>query len=69
MRTFLFEVGSRVLIRRGHFPMNPGLIGRPGLVVLLDEHRPKRYGVVLDGETIAREFAEDELECPGALEP
>lgn len=63
--------GTRVRIRRGRFPMDADLVGRTGLVVQVDEHRPRRYGVVLDGEEETRDFAEDELdvlETAGDLE-
>jgi hypothetical protein len=42
--------------------MDPELPGRVGTVVATDDYRPERYGVLLDGETGARSFAEDELE-------
>ena len=58
----IYPQGSRVRVRRGRFPMDAGLVGRTGLVVEIDDHRPGRYGVVLDGEDGIREFAEDELE-------
>ena len=55
-------MGTRVCIKRGGFPIEPSLLGREGLVVFLDDYRPGRYGVVLDGEQGRRDFAEDELE-------
>ena len=54
--------GTRVRLRRGRLPMDPGLTGRTGTVVELSDYRPGRYGVVLDGEEAVREFREDELE-------
>lgn len=42
--------------------MDPDLVDRSGLVVRVDDYRPGRYGVVLDGEDEVRDFAEDELE-------
>lgn len=62
IHTPIHPQGSRVRIRRGRFPMDGDLVGRMGLVVRIDEHRPRRYGVVLDGEEEVRDFAEDELE-------
>lgn len=61
MRTYRYAEGTRVEIRRGHFPIDDGLIGRKGLVVDVDEYRPDRYGVQLDGEERTRDFSEDEL--------
>jgi len=66
MKTFLYGPGTRVRIRRGRFPMDPSLTGRTGIVVQLDDYRPERYGVTLDGESELREFTEDELEDVGA---
>ena len=65
LRTFLYPMGTRVRVKRGGFPIDPGLIAREGLVVFLDDYRPGRYGVVLDGERDRRDFAEDELESAG----
>jgi hypothetical protein len=62
MRAFIHPDGARLKVRRGAFPMAPDLIGRTGVVVELDDYRPGRYGVVLDGETAVRDLAEDELE-------
>ena len=42
--------------------MDPELVGRTGMVLETKEHRPRKYGVVLDGEDRVRDFAEDELE-------
>lgn len=62
MRTFLYTQGTRVRVRPGPFPIDPGSVGREGVVVEIDEYRPGRYGVTLDGETEIRDFAEEELE-------
>ena len=62
IRTYLYLQGTRVRVRRGAYPLDPGLVGRTGLVVETDDYRPQRYGVVLDEETEQREFHEDELE-------
>ncbi len=63
MRAFIYPQGTRVTIRQGNtFPFSVDLIGRSGVVVELDDYRPGRYGVVLDGESQVRDFAEDELE-------
>ena len=61
MQTHRYAEGTRVEIRRGAFPMDPGLVGRTGTVVALDEYRRGRYGVQLDGEDRVRDFAEDEV--------
>lgn len=42
--------------------MAASLIGSTGTVVELSVYRPGRYGVVVDGEEIVREFREDELQ-------
>ncbi len=65
MKAFLYPDGTRVRIKRGRFPLAPDLVGREGVVVELDDYRPSRYGVILDGESQIREFAEDELEPVG----
>jgi hypothetical protein len=65
MKTFIHTQGTRVRIRRGSFPIDASLIGRNGLVVALSDYKPKRYGVILDGEEAVREFTEDELEAVG----
>ena len=62
MRTFLFGPRTRVRIRRGRFPLDSALVGRAGVIVELDDVRPLRYIVVLDGELDPREFDEEELE-------
>lgn len=58
----LFPQGTRVRVKAGRLPMDPELPGREGTVVATDDYRPGHYGVLLDGETGARSFAEDELE-------
>lgn len=62
MREFLYPQGTRVRVRQGKFPMDPTLLSRSGFVAELDTYQPDRYGVLLDGETDVRSFAEDELE-------
>ena len=63
MRTFVHPQGTRVRVQRGRFPMALDLIGREGTVVFLDDYRPGRYGVVLDGEEARQDFSEDELQA------
>lgn len=60
--TAVHPQGSRVRIRRGRLPMDPGLVGRAGTVVELSDYRWNRYGVVLDGEDTVRDFKDDEVE-------
>ncbi|MEJ2540553.1 MAG: hypothetical protein P8188_11385 [Gemmatimonadota bacterium] len=62
LRAALFPAGTRVTVRAGRLPMNPELVGRDGTVVGTDEYRPGHYAVLLDGESRARDFAEDELQ-------
>ncbi len=62
MKAFLFPDGTRVKVKRGSFPMDADLIGKTGVVVELDDYRPGRYGVVLDGETQVRDLHESEVE-------
>jgi hypothetical protein len=62
MKAFLYQDGTQVRIKQGIFPMESDLIGRTGVVVETDDYRPGRYGVVLDGESLIRDFSEDELE-------
>jgi hypothetical protein len=58
----LYPQGSRVRVRRGSFPIDPNVLGRPGTVVHLLKGGGDRYGVQFDGEDRIRVFAEDELE-------
>ncbi|MBW3553266.1 MAG: hypothetical protein KY466_07145 [Gemmatimonadetes bacterium] len=58
----VIPVGSRVKVRRGRFPMDPRLIGRPGLVMENSQYEPQKVAVVLDGETEIRTFAPGELD-------
>ena len=67
MKTFRYTPGTRVRVRRGSFPMDPTLVDRTGLIVEIDEYRPQRYGVVLDGETEVRDFVEEELQPVDAV--
>lgn len=61
MRSFLFPKGTRVRVKRGHYPLDPDLVGRTGVVYDTSPYRPGKYEVVLDGESAVREFAEEEL--------
>ena len=58
----LIPVGSRVEIRRGRFPMDPGLLGRTGTVVENSQYYAHKVSVTLDGEGEIRTFAPGELE-------
>ena len=62
LKTFIYPPGTRVRVRRGEFPMDPSVVGRTGLVVEVDDYRPKHYAVILDGETALRDLLENELE-------
>jgi len=68
MQTHRYAEGTRVRVQRGRFPMDPGLVGRTGLIVDIDTSRRGRYGVQLDREEEVRDFSEDEL-VPLADEP
>lgn len=68
MKTSRFAQGTRVRVQRGPFPLDPGLLGRTGLVLGTSDYAPGRYGVQLDGEARAREFREEEL-TPLTAEP
>jgi hypothetical protein len=61
----LHPQGSRVKIRKGHFPLDPSLEGRTGTVIQLRRYGGSKYGVQFDGESQIRVFAEDELEPLG----
>lgn len=61
----VYPQGTRVRVRQGRLPMSQDLLGRAGTVVELDDYRPGRYGVSLDGEEQIRDFSEDELEVMG----
>ncbi len=58
----LLPEGTRVRIRRGPLPLEPGVVGRTGSIVEANEYRAHRDGVVLDGEAEVRYFAPAELE-------
>lgn len=58
----VLPVGSRVRVRRGRFPMDPGLNGRLGTVVESTPYEPHKINVTLDGESEIRAFAPSELE-------
>jgi hypothetical protein len=61
LHTAVHLAGTRVVVQRGRFPMDPDLLERAGVVVELSDYRPQRYGVVLDGEEQVRDFHESEL--------
>ncbi|HEX6135956.1 MAG TPA: hypothetical protein VFZ24_18430 [Longimicrobiales bacterium] len=54
--------GTRVKVRRGSLPQDPGVTDRTGTVVLASEYRDNALGVVLDGESAMRWFTPGELE-------
>lgn len=57
----VYPQGTRVMVRQGRLPMDSRLVGLQGTVVSLDNYRPEHYGVLLDGESKARDFSQDEL--------
>ena len=62
----LFPPGTRVVVRQGRLPMGAGVVGKAGTVVATDDYRPRRYGVLLDGDSSARDFSQDELQRAGS---
>ncbi len=54
--------GTRVRIRQGDLPLEPGLAGRTGAVVVASDYADERLGVQLDGEPTVRMFVPAELE-------
>lgn len=53
--------GTRVRIRRTNVPLEPGLEGRTGTVVIASDYATKRLGVLLDGDDTIRIFMPEEL--------
>jgi hypothetical protein len=58
----IIQPGTRVRIRRGPFPADPGLVGRHGTVVHASPYQPHKVDVTLDGEDRIRAFAPAELD-------
>jgi len=56
-----FPQGTRIRVRRADFPMDPGLVGREGVVIHATPYEEARAGVLLDGETETRFFGAVEL--------
>lgn len=68
----IIQPGTRVRLRRGRFPTDPGLVGREGVVVFNSQYAPNRVDVTLDGDAQIRTFPPEELERlsgPEALPP
>jgi hypothetical protein len=68
----VIQPGTRVRIRRAHYPAAPSLVGREGLVVQHSPYHPHKVEVSLDGGVEIRVFAPRELELlrePVALPP
>ncbi|HET9986474.1 MAG TPA: hypothetical protein VFQ38_23050 [Longimicrobiales bacterium] len=63
----LIPISARVRVRRGPFPTDPALLGLTGTVVESSEYAPNVYGVTLDGESLVRVFAPEELELAAPL--
>lgn len=59
--------GTRIRIRRGSVPQEPGVTGRTGVVITATEYRDNAAGVVLDGESTVRYFMPGELEVVEAV--
>ena len=54
--------GTRVRIKQGLFPQDPGLLGRSGTVIATSEYETENIGVALDGTAEVRYFTPSELE-------
>ena len=54
--------GTRVRVKPSSLPLEAGVEGRTGIVVVASEYNAKRLGVTLDGEERVRVFLTDELE-------
>lgn len=67
IRTAAVPEGTRVRVRQGRAPQDPGLTGRTGTVVQASEYRNHLVGVALDGDAGIRGFAPDELEVTAAM--
>lgn len=67
----LFQEGTRVRVKRGTSPLDPGLIGRSGTVLRASEYAVHLYDVLLDGEQRIYTLSPSELETlePLALPP
>lgn len=66
VRIALLEEGTRVKVRRANLPLDPAEEGRSGTVVAASPYHVHRLGVVLDGETLPRQFRRNELEVLAA---
>jgi hypothetical protein len=62
IRIALLEEGTRVRVRRSNLPLDPAVVGRSGTVLEASPYHVHRIGVVLDGETLPRQFRRTELE-------
>ena len=60
------EEGTRVRVQRSNLPLDPAVVGRSGTVVAASPYHMHRIGVVLDGETMPRQFRPTELEVVAA---
>lgn len=54
--------GTRVRVRQADLPMEEGIPGRTGTVVVASDYASRRLGVALDGEQRIRMFTPAELE-------
>jgi hypothetical protein len=61
--------GTRVRVRRGGLPQEPGVAGRTGTVISASEYNAHELGVILDDESAMRWFTPAELEVTEAMPP
>jgi len=54
--------GTRVRVRQAELPIEAGVAGRTGTVVVSSDYAAQRLGVALDGEQRIRMFVPAELE-------
>jgi hypothetical protein len=54
--------GTRVRVKATLIPLEPGVAGRTGTVIVTSDYATKRLGVALDGEDGIRVFMPSELD-------
>jgi hypothetical protein len=54
--------GTRVRVRQAFLPLEPGVVGRSGTVIVASDYDSRRLAIALDGEDRLRVFMPEELE-------